>query len=82
MAPEKPEPQPLAAFRRVISKLETDRYGTPVRFLRNYPLQYLVVGTTILVIGILILPLTRGGLGLILFGLAGVAFAAFYYYLR
>jgi hypothetical protein len=82
MAPDKPEPPPLARFGRLISKLKADRHGAPVRFIRNYPLQYVVFGTTLVVIGILILPFTRGGLGLMLFGLAAFPFAAYYYYVR
>ena len=72
----------MAWLRRWVSQLNVDRHGKPVPFIRNCPLQYVTAGITFVVIGILILPITRGGIALVLFGLVGFGFAALYYYLR
>ena len=81
MAQEEPH-QSVAWLRRRVRQLKVDRHGKPVPFIRNYPLQYVTAGITFVVIGILTLPITRGGIAPILFGLVGFGFAALYYYLR
>jgi len=80
MPPEEPQ-QSAACLRRRVNHLKLDRRGRPVPFIRNYPLQYVLAGITFVVIGILILPVTRTGIVLILFGLVGFGFAALYYHL-
>jgi len=54
-----------------------------MRFLRNYPLQYIIVGTVFVVGGLIALTLgARRGAVALLFGLCGYLFAAIYYCLR
>ncbi|MGA7988961.1 MAG: hypothetical protein WCB51_11255 [Candidatus Dormiibacterota bacterium] len=69
-------------FRRLVSKLNADRHDNPVRFKYNNPLQFVVVGAAFVVIGVLSLPLTSFGLGLIPLGLVILLVVALYYYLR
>jgi hypothetical protein len=63
---------------RRFDQLKVDRHGDRVPFIRNYPLQYVIGGSVCVALGMLILPFTRGGLGLTLFG--AVSFIVAWYY--
>ena len=70
-------------WRRTLAALLSDRHGVPKPWWRNYPLQYVTVGSTFLLAGFVVL-VTRhiGGLGVMGFGVIGYAFAGYYYRFR
>lgn len=72
---------PVEDWRRVHHPLRTDRSGEPIPLIRNYALQYVYAGHAFILVGVVLLFFVRvAGFGLILFGLAGYGFSAFYYF--